>query len=392
MKYLFTSESVGEGHPDKLADQISDAVLDACLMQDPNSRVACETFVSTGLVLVGGEITTKGWINFQQIARNTAINIGYTNSEYGLDGNSMAVLDAVGQQSSDIAQGVNKKNKRIGAGDQGIMFGFACNETSELMPATIMYAHKILQYATKLRKTDKENFGWLRPDSKCQVTVEYEDDKIIGIDTVVMSHQHDPEWKNKTITVAWITDQIKHYIINPVLESTGLLNKNTKYYINPTGRFVKGGPHADAGLTGRKIIIDTYGGMGRHGGGAFSGKDPSKVDRSAAYMARYVAKNIVAAKLATKCEVQFAYAIGRENPVSIAVETFGTEKIASDTIVKAINKTFDLTPTGIIKYLDLLRPIYSKTSVFGHFGKKGKDFTWERTDKKDAILKEIKSG
>lgn len=390
MKHLFTSESIGEGHPDKIADQVSDAVLDVCLSQDKNSRVACETFTTTGLVLIGGEITTNGWINFQEIARDTVRKIGYTNPEYGLDANSMAVVSTVGQQSPDIAQGVDKKNKKIGAGDQGLMFGFACNDTPELMPAPVMFSHKILQKASELRHNNKSDFGWLRPDSKCQVTLEYDDDKILGIDTIVVSHQHDPEWKGKKVTSAWIAEQVKEYIITPLLEPTGFLRKNTKYHVNPTGRFVRGGPHADAGLTGRKIIADTYGGMGRHGGGAFSGKDPSKVDRSAAYMARYVAKNIVAAKLATKCEVQLAYAIGVEAPVSLAVDTFGTGKVEDSAIAKAITKTFDLTPLGIIKTLDLLRPIYKKTAVYGHFGKKGKEFTWEATNKKDDIKNAIK--
>lgn len=390
MKHLFTSESIGEGHPDKVADQISDAILDACLAQDKNSRVACETFTTTGLVLIGGEITTNGWINFQEIARNMVRKIGYTNPEYGLDADSMAVIDAIGQQSPDIAQGVNKKNKKIGAGDQGLMFGFACDETPELMPAPVMLSHKILQKASELRHKNKADFGWLRPDAKCQVTLEYDDEKIVGIDTVVVSHQHDPVWKNKPVTQSWIAEQVKEFIIAPVLEPTGLLNKKIKYHINPTGRFVQGGPHADAGLTGRKIIADTYGGMGRHGGGAFSGKDPSKVDRSAAYMARYVAKNIVAAKLAKKCEVQLAYAIGVEAPVSLAVDTFGTGKVEDSAISKAISKVFDLTPLGIITTLDLLRPIYKKTAVYGHFGKKGKEFTWEATNKKEDIKKAIK--
>lgn len=388
MKHVFTSESVGEGHPDKVADQISDAVLDACLAQDPNSRVGCETFVTTGLVLVGGEITTDGWINFQKIARNTVRKIGYTRPEYGLDADSMGVLDTVGQQSQDISRGVNKKNKKIGAGDQGIMFGFACKETEELMPAAIMFAHKILQHAAHLRKTSTD-FAWLRPDAKCQISLAYDDDEIIGVDTVVVSHQHDPTRNNKPLTSQWVTDQVKKYIVSPILEPTGWLHKNTKYHINPTGRFVIGGPHADAGLTGRKIITDTYGGMSRHGGGAFSGKDPSKVDRSATYMARYIAKNIVAAGLASKCEVQLAYAIGIEKPVSIMVETFGSGKVADVAISKAINSTFDLTPLGIINFLNLLRPIYSKTAVFGHFGKKDKDFTWENTDKKAALLKAL---
>ncbi len=382
-KYVFTSESVSEGHPDKLCDQVSDAVLDACLKDDPESRVGCEVFATTGLIFVGGEITTETYVDIQQLARDVAKNIGYTNPEYGLDYESMSVLNAIHSQSPDISQGVTKGVGLFegqGAGDQGMMFGFACRETEELMPAPIMFSHRILQYAAELRKSGQ--IKWLRPDSKSQVTVEYDGKKPVRIDTVVVSHQHDPE-----ITYEEIKETIIGKIINPVLSKTGLLDANTKYYINPTGRFVTGGPHGDSGLTGRKIIVDTYGGMGRHGGGAFSGKDPSKVDRSAAYMARYVAKNIVAADLCERCEVELAYAIGVPFPVSVNVETFGTAKVPEEKIENAVKKVFDLTPEGIIKNLDLKKPIYSKTSTYGHFGKK--DMSWEQTDKVSALQKEI---
>jgi S-adenosylmethionine synthetase len=384
-KYSFTSESVGEGHPDKLCDQVSDAVLDACLKDDPQSRVACETFSSTSLVLVGGEITTKTFVDIQQVVRKIAEDIGYTDPDYGLDCNSMAVLNMIHSQSPDISQGVSgtglKKYKGLqGAGDQGMMFGFACNETKELMPLPIMLAHKILINATKLRKN--KTIKWLRPDSKSQVTVEYEGFKPVRIDAVVVSHQHNPEVSHKEIETTVIEK-----IVKPVLEPTGLLDKKTKYYINPTGRFVVGGPFGDSGLTGRKIIVDTYGGMGRHGGGAFSGKDPTKVDRSAAYAARYVAKNIVAAKLADRCEIQLAYAIGVPFPVSVMVETFGTAKICETLIEKAVLKVFDLSPAGIIKTLDLRKPIYTKTAAYGHFGRS--EFSWEKTDKVEALKKAI---
>jgi len=384
-RYFFTSESVGEGHPDKLCDQISDAILDACLKDDPQSRVACETFASTSLVLVGGEITTSTFVDFQQIVRDVAKDIGYTNSDYGLDCNSMAVLDMIHNQSPDISQGVSgtglKKYKGLqGAGDQGMMFGFACNETKELMPLPVMLAHKILLNAGKLRKN--KTIKWLRPDSKSQVTVEYEGFKPVRIDAVVVSHQHDPEVKHKDIETAIIEQ-----IVKPELKPTGLLDNKTKYYINPTGRFVVGGPFGDTGLTGRKIIVDTYGGMGRHGGGAFSGKDPSKVDRSAAYAARYVAKNIVAARLADRCEIQVAYAIGVPFPVSINVDTFGTGKVDEQRIESAILKVFDLSPSGIIKTLDLLRPIYRQTASYGHFGRAG--FPWEKTDKVEELKKAV---
>jgi S-adenosylmethionine synthetase len=381
----FTSESVGEGHPDKLCDQVSDAILDACLKDDPESRVACETFASTSLVLVGGEITTKTFVDIQGIVREVAREIGYTKPEYGLDCNSMAVMNMIHSQSPDISQGVSgtglKKYKgQQGAGDQGMMFGFACSETKELMPLPITLAHKILLQATKLRKN--KTIKWLRPDAKSQVTVEYEGHKPIRIDAVVVSHQHDPETTYKEIE-----STIIEQIIRPVLDPTGFLDNKTKYYINPTGRFVVGGPFGDTGLTGRKMIVDSYGGMGRHGGGAFSGKDPTKVDRSASYAARYVAKNIVAAKLASRCEIELAYAIGVPFPVSVMVDTFGTAKADETKIASAIQKVFDLSPAGIIKTLDLRRPIYQKTASYGHFGRA--EFPWEKTDKVEELKKVI---
>ena len=385
-RYLFTSESVSEGHPDKLCDQISDAILDACLKDDPESHVACETFASTGLVLVGGEITTSTYVDVQEIARNIARNIGYTDADFGLDCDSMAVLNTIHSQSPDINQGVvgkglNEFEGQQGAGDQGMMFGFACNETPELMPAPIMYSHKILRNAANLRKNKVMDF--LRPDAKSQVTVEYEGNKPVRIDTVVVSHQHSPE-----ISYEQIREEIIGKIIKPVLEPTGLLDEKTKYFINPTGRFVVGGPFGDTGLTGRKIIVDTYGGMGRHGGGAFSGKDPSKVDRSGAYMARYIAKNIVAAGLAERCEVQLAYAIGVPFPVSVMIQTFGTGAVADAVIADAVKEVFDCTPAGIIKTLDLKKPVYLPTAAYGHFGRS--EFSWEKTDKIDALKKAIK--
>ncbi|MDR2702422.1 MAG: methionine adenosyltransferase [Spirochaetaceae bacterium] len=385
-RYFFTSESVGEGHPDKLCDQVSDAILDACLKDDPQSRVACETFASTSLILVGGEITTQTFVDFQQVVRKVVEGIGYTDPDYGLDFHSMAVLDMIHSQSPDISQGVSgtglKKYKgQQGAGDQGMMFGFACTETKELMPLPITLANKLLIHATKLRKN--KTIKWLRPDAKSQVTVEYEGHKPIRIDAVVISHQHDPDVSHKDIE-STVIDQI----IKPVLEPTGLLDKNTKYYINPTGRFVVGGPSGDAGLTGRKIIVDTYGGMGRHGGGAFSGKDPTKVDRSAAYAARYVAKNVVAAKLAERCEVELAYAIGVPFPVAVMVDAFGTSVVPEEQIEKAVNKTFDLSPAGIIKTLDLRRPVYQKTASYGHFGRN--EFAWEKTDKAEELKKAVR--
>jgi S-adenosylmethionine synthetase len=382
-RYFFTSESVGEGHPDKLCDQISDAILDACLRDDPQSRVACETFASTAMVLVGGEITTKTFVDFQQVVREVAKQVGYTNPEYGLDYQSMAVLDMIHSQSPDISQGVSgtgleEYQGRQGAGDQGMMFGFACNETEDFMPLPITLAHKILLKATELRKN--KTLQWLRPDAKSQVTVEYEGHKPLRIDAVVVSHQHDPD-----ISYGDIKNTIINDIVKPILEPSGLLDKNTKYFINPTGRFVVGGPYGDTGLTGRKIIVDTYGGMSRHGGGAFSGKDPTKVDRSGAYMARYVAKNIVAAKLAERCEVELAYAIGVPFPISVMVDTFGTAVVDEDRIEKGISRIFDLSPAGIITTLDLRRPIYQKTASYGHFGRL--DFPWEKTDR-TAILKQ----
>jgi len=379
--YLFTSESVGEGHPDKLCDQISDAVLDACLRDDPESHVACECYATTGMVLVGGEITTTTYVDIQKLARDVVCDIGYDNPDYGIDYESMAILNTIHSQSPDINQGVvghglKEFEGRQGAGDQGMMFGFACSETPELMPAPIMYAHKILHRATEQRKS--KIIPWLRPDAKSQVTLEYEGHKPIHIDTVVVSHQHDPDVHYQTIH-----DTIIEEIIRPVLKETGLLDSRTKFFINPTGRFVIGGPMGDTGLTGRKIIVDTYGGMGRHGGGAFSGKDPSKVDRSAAYMARYVAKNIVAAGLAERCEVQLAYAIGVPDPVSVMVDTFGTGKIPDSKISEAVRKVFELDPAGIIRTLDLKKPIYQKTASYGHFGRDG--FSWEKTDKVEEL-------
>ena len=385
-RYFFTSESVGEGHPDKLCDQISDAILDACIKDDPQSRVACETFASASLILVGGEITTSTFVDFPHIAREVAKEIGYTDPAYGLDYNSMAVLSMIHNQSPDISQGISGKGLKKftgqqGAGDQGMMFGYACNETKELMPLPITLAHKLLIRASKLRKN--KTIKWLRPDSKSQVTIEYEGHKPVRIDAVVIAHQHDPDISYKAIESGIIEE-----IIKPELEPTGLLDKKTKYYINPTGRFVIGGPFGDSGLTGRKIIVDSYGGMGRHGGGAFSGKDPTKVDRSAAYAARYVAKNIIAAKLADRCEIQLAYAIGVPFPVSVMISTFGTEKVDTSLIEAAVTKVFDLSPAGIIKTLDLRRPIYQKTASYGHFGRS--EFPWEKTDKAEALKAALK--
>lgn len=385
-KYLFTSESVSEGHPDKLADQVSDAILDACLKQDPKSRVACETFTTTGMVMVGGEITTKAILDVQEIVRGVARKIGYTDAAYGLDCDSMAVMNVIHTQSPDISQGVSgvgleEFKGQQGAGDQGMMFGYACNETPELMPMPVMLSHKILLKAAELRKSGA--IKWLRPDSKSQVTIEYENNKPVRIDTVVVSHQHDDN-----VSYDEIKKTIIEQIVKPVLEPTGLLDDNVKYFINPTGRFVVGGPHGDSGLTGRKIIVDTYGGMGRHGGGAFSGKDPSKVDRSAAYMARYIAKNVVAAQLCERCEVELAYAIGVPFPVSVTVDTFGTAKVAEEKIEEAVKKVFDASPAGIIKTLDLLRPIYEETASYGHFGRD--NFPWEKTDKIEALKSAVK--
>lgn len=379
-EFLFTSESVSEGHPDKVADQISDSVLDAILAEDPKGRVACETLVSTGLVVMSGEITTKANINYRDIAQEAIRRIGYTDSDIGFDYKSCAILVAINKQSPDIAQGVNEGeglDLDQGAGDQGLMFGYACNETPSLMPLPIYYAHRIMQRQAEVRKDGR--LPWLRPDAKSQLTVKYVDGKPVAIDTVVVSTQHSPE-----VSHAQISEAVVEEIIKPVLPAE-LLNGNTRYLINPTGRFVVGGPHGDCGLTGRKIIVDTYGGAAHHGGGAFSGKDPSKVDRSAAYAGRYVAKNIVAAGLADKCEVQVAYAIGVAKPVSLMVNTFGTGKIADEKIVELVGRHFDLRPKGIIQTLDLLRPIYAKTAAYGHFGREEPEFTWEATDKAAAL-------
>ncbi len=372
-KGLFTSESVSEGHPDKVADQISDAVLDALLTQDPYSRVGCETLAANGFIVVTGEITSKAQVNYVDIARKTIKDIGYTDSSFGIDGNSCGVLIALNSQSPDIAVGVDKD----GAGDQGMMFGFATNETKELMPMPISLAHQLMIELTRARKNNE--VSWLRPDSKAQVTVRYENDKPVAVDTVVLSTQHAKEVSLKTIQEYVIENIIKKVIPAPLL-------KNTKYHINPTGIFVIGGPHGDAGLTGRKIIVDTYGGIGRHGGGAFSGKDATKVDRSGAYMARYIAKNIVGAGLAQVCEVQLAYAIGVAEPVSLLVETYGTGKVAEDKLSEMVKKVFPLTPKGIIEHLDLRKPIFAKTAAYGHFGRELPQFTWEKLDK----VKELK--
>lgn len=375
-KHLFTSESVSEGHPDKIADQISDAVLDAILEQDPKARVACETYVKTGMVMVGGEVTTSAWVDIEEITRETVREIGYVHSDMGFDANSCAVLNTIGKQSPDINQGVDKADpKDQGAGDQGIMFGYACNETEVLMPAPITYSHLLVQKQAEVRKSGKLDF--LRPDAKSQVTFQYDQGKIVGIDAVVLSTQH-----CDSISTPELREAVMEEIIKPVLPAEWL-NKETKYFINPTGRFVIGGPMGDCGLTGRKIIVDTYGGAARHGGGAFSGKDPSKVDRSAAYAARYVAKNIVAAGLADRCEIQLSYAIGVAEPTSIMVETFGTEKVPSDIIIEAVRQHFDLRPYGLQEMLNLLQPIYKKTAAYGHFGRE--EFPWEATDKAEAL-------
>jgi S-adenosylmethionine synthetase len=389
--YLFTSESVSKGHPDKVSDQISDAILDAALSSDPNSRVACETLVNTGLVVIAGEITTRATIDFPQIARDVIKQIGYTDSDMGFDYKSCAVLVSLDKQSPDIAQGVDaqkaagKATAEQGAGDQGMMFGFACNETKELMPLPISLAHELMAKIQELRESGE--IPWLRPDAKSQVTVEYdENDKPIRVDTVVVSTQHQASYKGKEITHELIEKAIIQKLIKKVIPAN-LLDKKTRFLINPTGKFVVGGPHGDCGLTGRKIIVDTYGGMGRHGGGAFSGKDPSKVDRSGAYAARYVAKNIVAAGLATRCEVQLAYAIGYSQPVSVLVNTFNTGKIADSQIEELVKKHFDLSPAGLTKMLDLKKPGYLSTAALGHFGRTGKRFTWEKTDKASALKK-----
>jgi S-adenosylmethionine synthetase len=375
---LFTSESVSEGHPDKMADQISDAVLDAIFTQDPKARVACETLVKTGFVLVAGEITTSAWVDLEPLVRGVVNDIGYNHSDLGFDGNACAVLNAIGKQSGDIAQGVDRKDpKKQGAGDQGMMFGYASNETDVLMPAPITLAHRLVKKQSEVRKKGKVK--WLRPDAKSQVTMVYEDGQPVAIDAVVLSTQHAPEVSQKTLKEA-----VMELIVKPVLPKK-LIHKGTRFHINPTGRFVIGGPMGDCGLTGRKIIVDTYGGMARHGGGAFSGKDPSKVDRSAAYAARYVAKNIVAAGIAARCEVQVSYAIGVAEPTSVAVETFGTSRIANDKVTALVRRHFDLTPYGIREMLDLHRPIYRATAAYGHFGREDRNFTWERTDKAAAL-------
>jgi len=376
--FSFTSESVSEGHPDKVADQISDAVLDALLAQDPRSRVACETLVKTGMVVLAGEVTTNAWVDLEALVRKVVCDIGYDNGDIGFDGNSCAVLNAIGKQSADIAMGVDEaEDHEQGAGDQGLMFGYASNETDVLMPAPITYSHLLVKRQADVRKN--KTLPWLRPDAKSQITFRYENNKPVGIDAVVLSTQHSPDISNKALHEA-VMDEI----ILPVLPKEWL-HKDTKYFINPTGQFIIGGPVGDCGLTGRKIIVDSYGGMARHGGGAFSGKDPSKVDRSAAYMARYVAKNIVAAGLAERCEIQVSYAIGVAEPTSITVETFGTSKLSEDRLVQIVRDNFDLRPKGLINMLDLLKPIYQPTASYGHFGRTEASFTWERTDKVDAL-------
>jgi len=379
-RHLFTSESVSEGHPDKIADQISDAVLDAILAEDPKSRVACETFVKTGMVLVGGEITTEAWVDIDDLTRKTIKDIGYNHSDMGFDGASCAVLNAIGKQSHDINQGVDRASpEEQGAGDQGLMFGYASNETSVLMPAPITYAHRVVQRQAQMRKSGL--LDWLRPDAKSQLTFVYENGKPVAIDTVVLSTQHREDIDQQTLREA-----VMEEIIKPVLPEQWI-SKDTQFHINPTGRFVVGGPMGDCGLTGRKIIVDTYGGMARHGGGAFSGKDPSKVDRSAAYAARYVAKNLVAAGLAERCELQISYAIGVAEPTSISIDTFGTSKYSEEQLIALIRRHFDLRPYGLIKMLDLERPIYQQTAAYGHFGRD--EFPWEKTDKAADLQADI---
>lgn len=380
--FIFTSESVTEGHPDKMSDQISDAILDAMLAGDPHSRVACETLITTGLVVIAGEVTTNSVVDINHIVRNKIKEIGYTDSSMGFDAHTCSVLVALDEQSPDIAQGVDSsEEKEQGAGDQGLMFGYATNETEELMPAPIMYAHKLSKKLSEVRKSGL--MPYLRPDGKSQVTVRYEDGKPVGLDAVVISSQHAPDvGQNK------IHDEVLEHVIKPSVDN-GMITDKTKIYVNPTGSFVTGGPMGDAGLTGRKIIIDTYGGWARHGGGAFSGKDPSKVDRSAAYMARYVAKNIVASGLASECEVQLAYAIGVPEPVSVMVETFGSSQTPEEVLSNAVREVFDLSPAGIIRTLNLLNPIYQETAAYGHFGRDGAGFTWEKTDKAAELQKAV---
>jgi S-adenosylmethionine synthetase len=378
--YLFTSESVSEGHPDKVADQISDAVLDAIIKKDPAARVACETFIKTGVAIVGGEITTNAWVDLEDIIRKVIVNIGYDSSEVGFDGHTCGVVNIIGKQSSDIDQGVNRTSpEEQGAGDQGLMFGYASNETDVLMPAPIYYAHLLVKKQAEVRRSSTDGKFHLRPDAKSQVTFRYEDDKPVGIDAVVLSTQH-----HRDSTQAQIRELVMEEIIKPVLPAHWL-DENTKYHINPTGRFEIGGPVGDAGLTGRKIIVDTYGGVARHGGGAFSGKDPSKVDRSAAYAARYVAKNIVAAGLADRLEVQVSYAIGVAKPTSIGIDTFGSEKIPAERIEQLVREFFDLTPYGIITALDLIKPIYTPLAAYGHMGREDLNVSWEKTDKAAAL-------
>ncbi len=378
-RFLFTSESVTEGHPDKICDQISDSILDEFLRQDPDSRVAVESLTTTGIVFVAGEVTSKGKVDVPKIVRDTILEIGYNKPEYGFDFNSCSVLVSLHEQSPDISLGVTaERNKEQGAGDQGLMFGYATNETYELMPLPITMAHKLTMKLSEVRK--KKELSWVRPDGKSQVSIRYEDCKPKGIDTVVISTQHEPD-----ISLSQLRDEIIDNVIKPVCDKW--IDDKTKFFVNPTGRFVIGGPPGDTGLTGRKIIADTYGGMGRHGGGAFSGKDPSKVDRSACYMARYIAKNVVAAGLADKCEVQIAYAIGIAEPVSIMVDTFGTSKVNEEKIEDKVRKGFDMRPAGIIKMLDLKRPIYKRTAAYGHFGRNEPCFTWEKIDKVSSLLK-----
>ena len=376
--FLFTSESVSEGHPDKISDQISDAVLDAILEQDTSARVACETMVKTGMVIVAGEVTTSAWVDIEELVRTTVLEIGYNDSDMGFDGASCAVLNALGKQSPDIAQGVDRDTAESqGAGDQGLMFGYATNETEVLMPAPITYAHRLVKRQAEVRKSGV--LPWLRPDAKSQVTFKYENDKPIGIDAVVLSTQH-----RHDVSMSDLQEGVMQEIIKPVLPAEWI-DSSTKFHINPTGRFEIGGPMGDCGLTGRKIIVDTYGGSARHGGGAFSGKDPSKVDRSAAYACRYVAKNIVAAGLADRCEIQVSYAIGVADPTSISVQTFGTGKVSEERLTALIRENFDLRPYGILKMLDLVRPIYKPTAAYGHFGREDLDLSWERTDKADDL-------